>query len=655
MTRRWLSSESLSKGVTRACVLPSSILVAFALAVASASPAATRIERVSTFGSYSGYSDAAYDGWQRHSVYAPAGDGTRIALDYFLPTDQGVEASGPLPTILMYTRYIRAWENGGTVSGWLTRGETLQRLLRHGYAVVIADARGTGASFGVHNLAFSAEETADSYEIVEWIAGQSWCDGHVGMYGRSYMGTTAYLATTQAPPHLDAVFAEMAGTAYFDFVHGGGVYKSDFIGVWGPKTRAMDKGQDRTPARVDEDTDGSLRRAAIAGHARNLWVHKFAPKGKLRDWSMRRRGATWSWDMISALARTAEINASGIPVYHLAGWLDMYPTQQALLYANLTVPQRIAIGPWSHEGGLTDQLQAIEAHRWFDHWLKGVDNGVAREKPVRYFVMRGNNTVPADPGRLTSQDDIDAEDGRRWHATKQWPPRATRKSYYLAAGPSGTVSSTNDGLLVTRRPRDVAGRDDYRVDYTSSTGSFNRWVAGYTSDRDDLPGTSFFDERTPEDRKALTYTSAPMTKDLVIVGHPIVHLWVTSTHRDGDLFVYLEEVDSEGTAHYVTERALRASYRATGDAPWDSLGLPFHPSLRRNLADLPNEPAELVLDLIATAIVIDRGHRIRVTIAGADAANYASYPDVRGRDAPRISIHRNAAHLSRVELPVAAR
>jgi hypothetical protein len=215
------------------------------------------------------------------------------------------------------------------------------------------------------------------------------------------------------------------------------------------------------------------------------------------------------------------------------------------------------------------------------------------------------------------------------------------------------VASLNDGRLATRRPKSAAGRDDAEVDYASVSSSFSRWMVGYGEERSDPPDTTFFDERTAEDEKALTYTSEPLRKDLVVTGSPVVHLWVDSTHQDGDFFVYLEEVDADGRSHYVTEGALRSSYRALHDAPWESFGLPFHRSNKRDLVKLGDEPVELVFDLLATALVIDKGHRIRVTIAGADAANYALFPDRKGREAPTISIHRSRDLGSCIELPIA--
>jgi putative CocE/NonD family hydrolase len=593
-------------------------------------------------------------------------DGTRIAVDYHLPTAAGIEAKEPLPVILHYTRYIRAIEEeeegaeGGDGKGYRVRGRldsdpVLQHLSKHGYVVAVADSRGTGASFGVNNGAFSLEETRDGKEIIAWLAAQPWSNGNVGMHGRSYPGMTQYQAATQDPPALKAIFAEMAGPTAYDFVFRGGTYKDDFIEVWGKATRDQDLGNAGTPARVDADTDGSLRDAAIAEHEANLWAHELIglPGSQYRNFAdSRADGVHWSWETIGTIDDLEEIEKSGIAIYHLIGWYDIYTTQQPWLYASLEgVPQKMMIGPWVHSGGYGGAIHKAEILRWYDHWLKGVENGVMAEPPVHYYVMQGNHTLPEGGEKSSSYDEEKAEDPGTWTATREWPlPGAVREAYYLGAGPSQTVASKNDGTLVAERPS--AGSDDYVVDYSAAMGSFSRWMNGYGARREQPERSTFFDERTAEDRKALTYTSAPLGEELRIVGYPTVHLWVESSHPDGDFFVYLEEIDAAGKAHYITEGALRASFRALTDAPWDNFGLPFHRGLPEDVSDLPDQPTELVFDLMGTAITIDAGHRIRVTVAGADARNHATHPDPSGKDAPTVTIHRGGEHASWVDLPV---
>ena len=271
--------------------------------------------------------------------------------------------------------------------------------------------------------------------------------------------------------------------------------------------------------------------------------------------------------------------------------------------------------------------------------------------------MRGNHTLPADvdaaaPEAPATLDEAGAEAGDAWAATDEWPPTTTRRKLWFAPGRSGTSRSVNDGNLVADSTLDSDGAS-YTVDYTSRVGSFSRWMNGYGARREQPAGSTFFDERSSEDARALTYTSDPLKAALTVVGYPTVHLEVVSSHADGDFFVYLEEVDAEGRSHYVSEGSIRASHRKTSPAPFDNFGLPFHRSHADDLAEMvPGEPTALELDLMGTAIVLDAGHRIRITVAGADARNFALYPDPDDTEPPRFDLLRGGELGSYVELPV---
>lgn len=626
-------------------LVAAAVLVGGAGCAPAGDPPSTDGDAANGFGVYT--REAAWDGANRYSVYVPMPDGVRIAVDYFIPTAGGTEASEPLPTVLHYTRYTRAFliedENGE--QQLLATGETdpvLQHMLHRGYTVAVADARGTGASFGVHNGAFSIEETADSFHIVEWIAAQPWSDGNVGMHGRSYPGMTQYQAATQAPPALKAIFAEMAGPTPYDFVFRGGTYKNEFIDTWGSGTRQADLST--APAPVDEDPDGAMRDEAVAEHAANLWAQDLvgAEGASLRDWTYSTEAAYADWNTTGTIDDLEAIDASGIAIYHLVGWYDIYTSQQPMLYASLeAAPQKMMIGPWVHSGGYGGAVHKAEFLRWYDYWLNGLDNGVMDEPPVHYYVMEGNHTLPDDPAVEAGPDEERSEDGSTWIGTDVWPPAGLiARRFELAA--AGLLAETAGD----------PGQDSYTVDYTSAMGSFSRWMNGHGSRRQDRPGTTFFDERSAENAKALTYTTEPMAEAMTVVGYPVLQLHVSSTHDDGDFFVYLEEVDAGGRSHYVTEGALRASYRAVGEAPWEDFGLPFHRGNAEDLAPLPDEGAGLLIDLMGTAATIDAGHRLRLTIAGADAANHALYPDPEGVDAPTVTIHRGGPLGSWLDLPL---
>jgi hypothetical protein len=303
----------------------------------------------------------------------------------------------------------------------------------------------------------------------------------------------------------------------------------------------------------------------------------------------------------------------------------MFPKDALLWYSNLTSPQKIVIGPWAHpQLGSLDI--AIEQVRWYDYWLKGIDNGVIREAPIYYYTM-GDGVKSG------------------WHAAWQWPlPEQKLTNYYFDGTKAGSVDSVNDGSLSLALPVTTAGEDEVRVDYSTTTGTGTRWTAGYDVMSPIYPNTLMFN-----DEKGLTYTTPPLAAEVEVTGHPVVHLWVTSSARDGDFFVYLEDISEARYSKYVTEGNLRASHRALSPAPYNNLGLPYHRSNAEDIAELPDQPVELVFDLIPTSYVFDAGHRIRVTITGADK-DTALTPQLD--PPPTVHLYREADHASYVVLPI---
>ncbi|HET9227073.1 MAG TPA: CocE/NonD family hydrolase, partial [Thermoanaerobaculia bacterium] len=287
------------------------------------------------------------------------------------------------------------------------------------------------------------------------------------------------------------------------------------------------------------------------------------------------------------------------------GWFDRYVRDQLLFYRNLKNPQRILVGPWSHTQERDFDFGA-EHLRFYDHWLKGIENGVMKEDPVRYYVM-----------------------GSGWRSAKQWPlPQEKRTPYYFSA----------DGRLTLETPSE--GRDTWTVDYSASVSPSPRWSTE--------PGWA--EDLSANDAKGISYTTPPLPAAVEVTGHPVVRLWVSAEVADADLFVYLEEVDAKGVSHYVTEGALRASHRATADPGYDYLGMPWHRSFSADVSPLPRgEPVELAFDLFPTSNLFDAGHRIRVTVTGADKIN-ATTPE--HTPAPRLVFHREPGRASYIVLPV---
>jgi putative CocE/NonD family hydrolase len=297
-----------------------------------------------------------------------------------------------------------------------------------------------------------------------------------------------------------------------------------------------------------------------------------------------------------------------------------------LWYANLTVPKRLIVRPADHsevEKNQFDLDYAAEAHRWFDYWLKGIDNGIMKEPPIYYYILGASKK--------------DA-----WRTNTLWPlPNQKLTRFYFDEGKTRSIASINDGFLRKEPPGEKEASDTYTVDYSTTSGKYSRWYA--------VNWPRNYPDMQINDKKALTYTTSPLESDVEVTGHPIVHLWFVTEASDLDFFVYLEEVDGKKST-YITEGNLRASHRPLSEAPFNNLGLPYHRHYQSDLALIhPGKPVELVFSLLPTSYLFRVGNRIRITVTCADADNFDT-PVLK--PAPKIRLMRDTAHPSFIELPI---
>jgi len=427
---------------------------------------------------------------------------------------------------------------------------------------------------------------------------------------------------------LEAIFPSVALFDGYALSYQGGILLDDFMKTWSDLTKLMDT--ERIAAPVDDDKDGTLLKAAVEEHKKSRALIDIIASLKFRDSKDEFTGVIPFYEWHPA-AFIKEINLSGVAIYFWCGWFDSFTRDGFLMFRNFTNPKKLIIGTWSHSPRDPEiareeySLAIVEQHRWFDYWLKGIDNGIMDEAPIHYHVMN----APKD---------------NEWRTAQGWPlPEAKSTKYYLREGPSGSVASINDGKLSFESPEDISGKDDYTVDYTTTSGQATRW--------DNAVGGDFrYPDMTENDKKALTYTTDTLDEDVEIIGHPVIHLWVSLTAEDGDFFVYLEEVDDKGFSHYISEGKQRASHRSLHDPYYDNLGLPFHRSHEEDVLDLtPGEQVELIFDLQPTSNIFNMGNSIRIKITCADKDN-ALTPELS--HPPAISVYRNTDHASYVVLPV---
>jgi len=610
---------------------------------------------LSEFGKYQGYSEAIYDGSKRTSEYLTLSDGTRLAYDVIIPTRKGVPADKPLPVLFKYTPYGRTWtifdKNGkflvgdfvdlpsnvmahirywvmgdkGRIMDPLWRDKWLEPVIKHGYIIVSVDRPGTGASFASPTP--GSMETASRFEneIIDWIAAQPWSDGNVGMYGDSQQAMVQFAAAAAGNPHLKAILPAASHIDIYQAVeYPGGVFNKAFAALYQSTVPLLD--QLATP--VDSDPDGVLLAQARESRKDTIGVQsaqEVAVQCRYHD-SQALSGAR-PWQAMDLYPFVERINASHTAVYLTVGWYDLFTADMFYWYNNLSVPKRLTVRPTDHSQvstNLSDLDYGAEALRWFDYWLKGIDNGIMSEPPIHYYLQDGPK-------------------GGTWMAADQWPLASQKLTpYYLAAGKSSTVASVNDGSLALAPQVGTPVADAYVIDYTTTTGTKSRWGA--------VEEAHAYPDLGARDAKALTYTTPPLNTDVNVTGHPVVHLWLATAAPDLDAFVYLEEVDGRGKATYITEGSLRASHRKLSPAPFNTFGLPYQSHYQADQLPVPaGDPIELTFALLPTSYRFSAGSHIRITVAFADAGNFDT-PVLT--PAPSVQVLRDAGHPSHVELPL---
>jgi putative CocE/NonD family hydrolase len=563
---------------------------------------------------YKNYVEPRYKEATIRSLYLTMRDGVKIAVDVILPKDLPPDAR--LPTVMQMTRYRRSDEGAGV-------NDYYKFFTSHGYAVILMDVRGTGASTGTWPTPWSPDEIKDYGEVANWAATQTWSNGAVGAFGNSYSGTTAQLLAVPNQASVKAVVPRhYEFDVYTDVAFPGGILNEWLVKNWNEGNRTLDLTPGVKP--VEADADKRMLAEALKAHAANIDVEKAARAITYRD---DRLFGGISIDDFSVFNFRKEIERSRVPINNWGGWMDA-GTADAVLRSFMTFSnsQRSVVGAWNHGASQNASpyvsptspavLQRFEWLRFFDRHLKGIDTGAEAGKILYYYTM-GEEL---------------------WKTTDVWPVAGTTtKRLYFSEG--NTLSDS--------APVAEAGDDKYTVDFEATTGERNRW-------RTQLGGPVVYPDRADEDKRLLAYTSAPLAEDTEITGHPVVTLEVASTHTDGALFVYLEDVDAAGKVTYLTEGQLRVIHRRISrDAPPYKMFVPYHSFRKRDAQPLvPGEAAEIKFGLLPVSVLVRRGHRLRIAIAGHDKSVFARTP---AEGTPVLTFFRNRKQQSFIELPLVQR
>lgn len=573
------------------------------------------------------------------NVQVPMRDGVALATDIYRPdTEQA------LPVLVQRLPYNKE------LPTLLSFALDVQRAARSGYAVIVQDTRGRFASEGEFNPFM--DEAEDGADTVQWAAEQAWSNGQVGMVGGSYFGATQWLAATQAPEALKAIAPFVTAADYHEgWAYQGGAFELGFNLNWtltslglGELQRRMGAGratmQDMFALINAADDNADLYQRiplndmpALEGIAKYYF-----------DWLAHPDYDDY-WRKIAPKEYYEQITA---PALNMGGWYDLFLGGTIANYMGMKEHggseaarkhQRLIIGPWSHgvvagafpwrQYGLmsgTDVLDLTGIQlRWFDYWLKGEDNGVDKDKPVRLFVM-GANT---------------------WREEDNWPlPDTQFTNYYLRSnGRANTLAG--DGLLSTEAPGDEP-QDVYLYDPRNPVPT----VGGQTF----LPGLGVAANAGPRDQRpvearhdVLCYTTPPLEKRVEVTGPVSLVLFASSSALDTDFTGKLVDVHPDGRAEILTEGILRARYRDSFSEP-----SPLQ----------PGQVYEFHLDLWATANLFDAGHRIRLEVSSSNFPRFDRNTNTGGTIAEEGEadfvqavnrVFHDSAHPSHLVLPIIER
>lgn len=589
--------------------------LALAALLTTTAPVAAEPARIvhDEFGRYD-RSHPPYDGYQRSTAYIPTRDGTKIAIDLYRPTLNGHLADGHFPVVWTFMPYLRSRILAdGTLA---PAPETELGLVRFGYNVAVADVRGTGASFGARRMMADANEANDGFDVTEWLAKQPWSDGNIGMTGCSYFGMTALRTATTTPPHLRAMFV---GTTIFDqytgFADGGIVSESLYDQTFPQAYR-----ESVAPVAGAED----LLSQAFLAHRANTDMGTFFKSVPYRDSHSSITNDSW-WERSSIYPYIDKMAAAKIAFYIYAGLYDHHTMAGVLTFNNLKNPTKLTYGPWTHCESAGFDLEA-EKLRFFDHWLKGKNNGIDREAAAHIY----------SPG---------AADGSEWRAMPAWPPRDALRTRYYLSGPEGrvTVGADNErGELSLSAP---ANPDSADVDFTPRTDIRPLVIYGFT--------------RAGIDQSGLTYTLPAFTKETEMAGIPVLDLWLSANASDVDLSAYIEHVNRFGGATVISTGTLRVSQRAENAPPYDTLGIPWQGHYSKDRAPLqPGRAVEVRLAMKPLSYVFRPGDLLRLVVspnaalaapAADDSTSVRIIPDQKPAT---LTVWRDARHTSFLDMPI---
>lgn len=517
---------------------------------------------------------------EKHEM-VPMRDGKRLSVYLYFPA-----GDGPWPVI--YEQRYADLRGAGS-------RKALASIASHGYVVAAQNFRGAYLSEGTWEgyRALAWGELQDGYDTVEWLAKQPWSTGKIGTMGGSQAGFAQNFLAVTRPPHLVAQYMTDTGLSLF---HEG--YRI------GGTTRPERFKQLGTVCRDPKDNDRLLE-----------------------EWFRHPTYDTY-WQQEDC---TRHIDKMNVPCFTLGSWFDFmcigsvdsFVARQHHAGPSSRGKQQLLIGPWLHGGPKDNRVAELlfpenatferEKHliRWFDHYLKGIDNGVEKDPAVRYYVM-GSVGEPNAPGNL-------------WRTAKDWPIPSSPTSYYLQA----------EGKLSTTPPESQASVTHFKADPLHPATIPERAFAG-------AKDAQAFEKQA----EVRTFTTEPLASPVEWTGLVKTEVFLSSSAKDTDVIVRVCDVYPDGRSILLVDYVRRVRYREGYD---------------KEVFMEPGQVYKVAFDVGWISQVFNKGHRIRVTVASTGAPFFEPNPNTGepltldfcpNAIVAENAIHHEREHASRVIAPV---
>jgi putative CocE/NonD family hydrolase len=555
------------------------------------------------------------------NVLVPMRDGVRLAADIYRP-----DREGKFPVLLSRTPYNKDGQRA-----------LAAYFAQNGYAAVVMDSRGLYASHGQWHP--YVDEAQDGFDTQQWVGQQPWSDGKIGMFGTSYPGFTQLLPAPYRSAFVKAIMPVAAQSDNYGAIWStNGIYHLALALSWGPQQQAIAEEKPRpAPSWVRVMNYLPLKSVMDMIGVYSQFVEDTMTHENYDDF----------WRKMSIRDKYTEMD---VPAFHITGWYDDLTHETIQNFTQMRKQsrseyarrwQKLLIGPWGHgirtdpkygemDFGpqMTTDSRALHLH-WYDYHLKGVQNGLDQEAPIRIYVM-GENV---------------------WRDEQEWPLARAKATHFFLHSNGSANTRMGDGKLNDKTPA-AEPSDKYVYDPRFPAPTYG----GHGSGGGGITPDSAFSINGPMDQRSiqqrndvLVYSTDALTDDVEVTGEIDLNLFFSTDVRDTDFFATISDVYPDGHAVLITEGGVRARFRESFEKP---------------TLLTPNEVYKINIPIWETSNVFKKGHRIRLHVTSSNFPRFnrnlnsgkpmAEETEQDIRVANQIVLH-DAAHPSELVLPVIPR